>query len=88
MELSAYVRARRGRVAELAQALNVSGSLVTQWAGGTKPITIGRCLQVERATGGAVRRWHLRPHDWHEIWPELVGTEGSPPVPAEVRDAA
>lgn len=88
MELSAYVRARRGRVTELAQALSVSGSLVTQWAGGSKPISVARCMHVERATGGAVRRWDLRPDDWHEIWPELIGSEGAPPLPVEVRDAA
>jgi len=49
-------------------------------------------VDIERATGGAVRRWQLRPEDWHRIWPELVGAEGAPPVPAdqrqEVRDAA
>lgn len=24
--------------------------------------------------------WDLRPDDWHRIWPELIGTEGSPDV--------
>ncbi|MEN9316500.1 MAG: hypothetical protein RIS35_2893 [Pseudomonadota bacterium] len=38
------------------------------------------CVQIERATSGAVRRWDLRPDDWHLIWPELVGTEGAPEV--------
>ena len=47
-------------------------------------------VALERETAGAVRRWDLRPHDWHLIWPELVGAEGAPPVPQaeEVRDAA
>lgn len=27
--------------------------------------------------------WDLRPDDWYVIWPELVGSEGAPPVPAE-----
>ncbi|XVJ69865.1 MAG: helix-turn-helix domain-containing protein [Rhizobacter sp.] len=36
---------------------------------------------IERESGGAVRRWTLRRHDWHQIWPELIGTEGAPPVP-------
>lgn len=48
------------------------------------------CAAIERATNGAVRRWDLRPDDWHLIWPELVGTEGAPAVPEaqEVADAA
>lgn len=43
---------------------------------------------LERATGGAVRRWDLRPADWHLIWPELVGTEGAPAAPVCAREAA
>lgn len=39
---------------------------------------------IELATSGAVRRWHLRPRDWHRIWPELVFAVGHPPVPLEV----
>lgn len=36
-----------------------------------------------------VRRWDLRPADWHRIWPELIGAEGAPVLPTEeVRDAA
>lgn len=27
--------------------------------------------------------WDLRPNDWHIVWPELVGTEGAPPAPAD-----
>lgn len=41
------------------------------------------CVLVERHSGGAVRRWDLRP-DWHEIWPEIIGSEGAPVVPAKV----
>lgn len=45
-------------------------------------------VAIERATDGAVRRWDLRPDDWHRIWPELVGMDGAPPVPeAEAREA-
>lgn len=65
----------------MAVALGVSGSLVTQWAGG-KPVSAERCVPIERATAGAVRRWDLRPDDWHRIWPELIGAEGAPEAPA------
>ena len=50
------------------------------------PVEHGAVL--ERASG--VMRWHLWPEDWHRIWPELIGAEGAPAVPAaaETRDAA
>lgn len=35
---------------------------------------------LDRASGGIVRRWDMRPDDWHLIWPELIGTEGAPEV--------
>lgn len=38
---------------------------------------------LEQATGGAVRRWDLRPIDWQKIWPELVSHPDAPPVPVE-----
>lgn len=40
-------------------------------------------VRVEVQTQGKLRRWHVRPKDWHLIWPELVGQEGAPPVPTE-----
>jgi DNA-binding transcriptional regulator YdaS (Cro superfamily) len=42
---------------------------------------------LERASAGAVRRWDLRPADWHDIWPELVGADGAP-APATGNQAA
>ena len=43
---------------------------------------------IERASGLAVRRWNLRPTDWHRIWPELIGSKGAPPIPAEAEKAS
>lgn len=43
---------------------------------------------IERATGGAVKRWDLRPKDWHLIWPELIGTEGAPATPEPAKEGA
>lgn len=45
---------------------------------GFKP---AKCVEIERNSGGELRRWDLRPRDWHLIWPELVGAEGAPPQP-------
>ncbi len=44
------------------------------------------CAAVEAASGGQVRRWHLRPDDWHRIWPELIGADGAPAVPQPSND--
>ena len=38
------------------------------------------CVVIERESQGAVKRWDLRPDDWHLIWPELVGSKGAPKV--------
>jgi len=67
-----------GTQAELARRVGVTPSMVNQWIKGVRPVPVDKCASIERATAGDVRRWDLRPDDWHLIWPELVGTEGSP----------
>lgn len=43
--------------------------------------------RIEKVGGPA--RWQQRPHDWFEIWPELVGVDGVPIVPcAQDEEAA
>jgi len=37
--------------------------------------------QIALGSGREVPEWELRPHDWHLIWPELIGAEGAPAVP-------
>jgi len=37
-----------------------------------KPPSPETCVLIERNSGAQVRRWHLRPDDWHRIWPELI----------------
>lgn len=39
------------------------------------------CVVIERESEFRVRRWNLRPRDWHLIWPELIDAEGAPSVP-------
>jgi DNA-binding transcriptional regulator YdaS (Cro superfamily) len=87
MTLSEWLSEERGRTRDLAVALGVSGSLVTQWAR-CKPVSAERCVPIEGFTEGAVRRWDLRPFDWHLVWPELIGAEGAPPVPEAIEKAA
>jgi DNA-binding transcriptional regulator YdaS (Cro superfamily) len=81
----------RGAAVAVARAMVVHPVMVSQWANGSKPVPVDRAAALERATGGKVRRWDVRPVDWHEHWPELIGTEGAPEVPqtaTEARDAA
>lgn len=82
MKLSTYLeQSSRGTAAGLARELNVSPVTVAQWASGLKTPHASRAFAIELATGGAVKRWDLRPNDWHLIWPQLIGQEGAPAVP-------
>lgn len=78
-------------VAQLRERIGVkSDAQVRQWQHGyaDRQPSPEYSVAIERATEGAVRRWDLRPHDWHLIWPELIGMEGAPSLPAEERRAA
>jgi len=88
MNLAQWVDADRGRQSELARRIGVQSQLVWQWARGVRVVPIGRCGAIEQATGGEVRRWDLRPADWQLIWPELVGSEGSPSTAKQHQQAA
>lgn len=45
----------------LADELGVTQGAVWQWANGRASISVERCIQIERATGGAVTCEELRP---------------------------
>lgn len=62
--------------------MQITPGFVHQLATGTRPVPAERCAAIEVASNLAVRRWDLRPTDWHLIWPELVGTEGAPQPPS------
>jgi DNA-binding transcriptional regulator YdaS (Cro superfamily) len=71
-------------VAELVAAIGAkSPAQIRQWQHGyaNRQPSPENCVSIEQATSGQVRRWDLRPDDWHLIWPELIGTEGAPTVP-------
>jgi DNA-binding transcriptional regulator YdaS (Cro superfamily) len=55
---------------------------------GYKPCAPALAVSIEQASDGAVRRWDLRPTDWHRIWPELKGAEGAPEPEEIVPDPA
>lgn len=64
MKLSEYLEPR-GRVNELAGQISVPAALVSQWKTCTRVVPAERCIEIERASGGAVRCEDLRPDvDW------------------------
>jgi DNA-binding transcriptional regulator YdaS (Cro superfamily) len=72
-----------GGTAAVARLVNVRPPSVHEWRSrgipGDKIMLLG--ADIERVTHGEVRRWDLRPLDWHRIWPELKGTDGAPTPP-------
>lgn len=71
-----------GTQAELARLIGVTPPVVNQWIKGVRPVPVEKCTAIERATSGGVRRWELRPDDWHRIWPELGKDKSAPTIPA------
>lgn len=74
---------------DLAAEIGLKGPSRTQQVWQWKVVHEGRrpqpeyCVSIERATQNQVMRWDLRPDDWHRIWPELIGAQGAPAIPAE-----
>ena len=66
---------------ELARQLNISEPYLYQCLTGRKAMKPEEAVRVESDSGRRLMRWHLRPTDWHRIWPELIGTNGAPAVP-------
>lgn len=91
MKLIEYLQVERGRAARVASAIKLAAAYVSQIANEVRPIPIDKVPAMEVACEFAVRRWDLRPNDWHLIWPELIGTDGAPdpgvPASAEASHA-
>ena len=84
MNLNDYLK-RPGSlsVSQLRAAIGIkSDAQVRQWQHGyaDRLPSPENCVGIEQATEGVVMRWDLRPDDWHRIWPELIGAEGSPNI--------
>ena len=50
-----------GSPSKLAQAIGVNRQFVHQWLHGARPVPPARCISIEKATGGTVTRYELRP---------------------------
>jgi DNA-binding transcriptional regulator YdaS (Cro superfamily) len=81
------VQAAGGQSA-LAGGIGATQQQVWNWLRRGDAVPPEFCAQIELFLRGAVTRWQLRPDDWHRIWPELVGTEGAPPIPVPAAPAA
>lgn len=83
-ELKEYLRALPDDAAREAFAKRCGTSLghMRNTFYGSKRLAPPTCVLVELHTGHKVRRWHTRPEDWREIWPELIGI-GPQPVKAD-----
>jgi DNA-binding transcriptional regulator YdaS (Cro superfamily) len=62
----------------LAELAGVDPAYLYQCLTGRRAMKPEEAVRVERVSGRALRRWDLRPHDWHRIWPELIGIDGAP----------
>jgi DNA-binding transcriptional regulator YdaS (Cro superfamily) len=83
MHLREYITTNPGAATRLATALRVSPSYLSQMCRGHRPIPVETCVLLEVLTERQVRRWNLKPENWHRIWPELIGTPGAPDVPRQ-----
>lgn len=83
-ELKAYLKSLADESAREAFARECETSLghLRNVAYG-KPCSAELAALIDVKSRSAVRRWDLRPDDWHRIWPELIGADGAPAVAAE-----
>ncbi len=78
MNYTAIAIEAAGGPTKVARELNVSPQAACFWRDGKRELPPEHCATLERLSAYQVRRWHLRPLDWHVIWPELVGSEDAP----------
>ena len=76
MQLNDYLKSPGAlSVRQLAVAVGVKSDMqIRQWQhgySGRRPGPI-YCQTIERVTNGLVTRRDLRPHDWGDLWPELI----------------
>lgn len=68
MLLSEYLSRPGASQKQLADALDVSAGLVSQWIKGRRPISIEQCLAIEAATNRMVKCEELRPEmNWRYL---------------------
>ncbi|WP_414137041.1 hypothetical protein [Burkholderia stagnalis] len=57
-------------------------STAHEWLTRRRPVPPKKCVKIEASFKQVgVTRCALRPDDWFEHWPELIGAPGSPAIP-------
>jgi DNA-binding transcriptional regulator YdaS (Cro superfamily) len=84
MKLRDYIDVQRGRSACLAREMQISPTLIAQWAS-TRRVPAERCPEIEKFTGGQVRCEELRPD---VDWAYLRATDCQAPAPEHHQEAA
>ena len=80
-KLKAFLESQpRGTAATIARELGISPVMVSQYASGEKEVPVRRCRRLCKLTRDVVQPWDLRPEDWWEHWPELIGSPGAPEI--------
>jgi DNA-binding transcriptional regulator YdaS (Cro superfamily) len=80
MDLPTWINQQHGRGVQLAKALGIQPSYVSDWVTGKKAVPAARCQAIVRLTDGAVTLQELRPDDWADYWPNLEGNQPADPV--------
>jgi DNA-binding transcriptional regulator YdaS (Cro superfamily) len=99
MDLKIYVGTEHGAQTRLGRQLGCQPQLIYQWVNGVRPVPVGRCSAIERATDGAVSCEELRPDvrwgrlpdaawPWHPEGRPLLDVSAPANPPAEAANAA
>jgi hypothetical protein len=82
MDLKTYLAPMAGQARdEFAKRCDTTRGHLQNVMYGIKTCATDLAVSIERESVQQVRRWDLRPLDWHKHWPELIGVEGAPAVP-------
>lgn len=74
---------KAGGPSKVAGLIGVSVQAVCFYRDGKRTFPVEHGAALEAASG--VKRWEMWPQDWHRIWPELIGADGSPEIEQEAR---
>jgi DNA-binding transcriptional regulator YdaS (Cro superfamily) len=75
-----------GGPSAVARMCGISAPSVCDWR--KNGIPPKRCFRIEQLNSVGLKRWDLRPGDWWEHWPELIGMSGAPAIPVTSAAAA
>lgn len=84
MDTTISVEVRR----DLCARFGLSPQYLYQCLTGRRGMRAEDAVRLERDSGGLVTRRHLRPQDWHLIWPELVDADHPAPAGQEAASDA